>query len=200
MAEFLEVLQERLGPQYPLTEWQSLRLESHFNLLTRWNRRINLTGVDDLEELVVHHYCESIALGSIVPMGKLRIMDVGSGAGFPGIPLAIVRPDCFVLLLESDGRKAIFLREATLELQNTLVIRSRVESTQQQCHWMVSRAVRWEDLIPEAERLAEHLSLMVSAETADVAIRDQRLRWRQPIALPWGRQKVVLIGDVSRGT
>jgi 16S rRNA (guanine527-N7)-methyltransferase len=200
MSAFLELLRRHLGPEYPLSEWQIQRLQAHFDLLWRWNQRINLTGVRDVEELVVHHYCESVALGSILPMGKWRVMDVGSGAGFPGIPLAIARPDCFVLLVESDGRKAVFLREATLELQNTLVLRSRVEHIQQSCHWMVSRAVRWETLVSEAEARAEYLALMVSAETADMAIRDSRLRWREPVPLPWGAHKVVLVGEVPRGT
>jgi hypothetical protein len=126
-------------------------------------------------------------------------MDVGSGAGFPGIPLAIARPDCFLILIESDGRKATFLREATLNLQNVLVVRERVEHAQHACHWMVSRAVNWVELIPAAEERAEHLALLVSRETADRIVGDDRLRWREPLLLPWGKQKVVLIGDVPPG-
>ena len=187
MSQFLDLLRKHLGPEYPLNEWQCGKLEAHFELLWRWKQKINLTAVQDVEELVVHHYCESIALGSILPFGKQRVMDVGSGAGFPGIPLMIARPDCFVLLVESDGRKSIFLREATLDLPNCLVFRSRVEHMQQGCDWMVSRAVRWEDLVPAAEQLANHLALLVSNETADKARRDSRLRWRESIPLPWGR-------------
>jgi 16S rRNA (guanine527-N7)-methyltransferase len=205
MPSFLDLLKFHLGSAYPINEWQAGRLEAHYKLLSRWNVRLNLTSVPDVEELVVHHYCESFALGSILPMGKFRVMDVGSGAGFPGIPLAIARPDCFVLLMESDGRKATFLREATLDFQNVLVVRARVEHTQHACHWMVSRAVSWADLIPAAEQRAEHLALLVTRETADRIVEDGRLRWRDPIPLPWGKQKVVLIADiselvVSRGT
>src|SRR5687767_9278931 len=196
MSLFLDLLREHLGPDYPLSEWQYGNLEAHFNLLWRWKQKINLTAVQDVEELVVHHYCESIALGSIIPLGKHRIMDVGSGAGFPGIPLMIARPDCFVLLVESDGRKSIFLREATLDLPNSLVFRTRVEQMQQGCDWMVSRAIRWSDLIPSADRLAAHLALLVTSDTADQAAMDFRLRWREPIPLPWGERKVILIGDV----
>jgi 16S rRNA (guanine527-N7)-methyltransferase len=166
----------------------------------RWNQRMNLMAVRDVEELVVHHYCESIALGSILPFGKLRVMDVGSGAGFPGVPFAIARPDCMVLLVESDGRKAVFLKETTLEVTNCLVIRARLEQVQQSADWMVSRAVRWEDLVEEVRGRADHLALLVTRSTAEEARRSSALQWDKDINLAWGQQKVVLVGHVSRGT
>jgi 16S rRNA (guanine527-N7)-methyltransferase len=200
MSAFLESLRRHLGPDYPLNEWQGARLEAHYALLMKWNQRINLTAVRDVEELVVHHYCESIALGSILPFGKLRVMDVGSGAGFPGIPFAIARPDCTVLLVESDGRKAVFLKEATLELTNCLVIRARLGQVQQCADWMICRAVRWEDVIEEVHGRADHLALLVSSCTASEAHRLAELHWEEDIRLPWGERRVVLIGHVSRGT
>ena len=67
-------------------------LEAHYNLLTQWNARLNLTRIESVEDAVRLHYCESLFVGTRLPAGPLRIVDVGSGAGFPGIPIAILRP------------------------------------------------------------------------------------------------------------
>jgi 16S rRNA (guanine527-N7)-methyltransferase len=95
-----------------------------------------------------------------LPMRPLRIVDVGSGAGFPGVPLSIVRSDSTVDLVESHQRKAVFLREATRGLENVRVFGERAESLQGPWDWIVSRAVRPIDVL--ALRLAPNVSLLMS--------------------------------------
>src|ERR1017187_6190482 len=93
----------------------------------RWNRSLNLTAIRSREEAIERHYCESLFLGARLPAGALRIADVGSGAGFPGFPVAVLRPECSVTLIESHKRKAVFLREASRTLPNVRVFAKRAE-------------------------------------------------------------------------
>ena len=117
------------------------QLESHYELLLRWNRKLNLTRIEELEDVVRLHYCESLFLSQCLPPGPLRIVDVGSGGGFPGIPVAVSRPECEVTLVESHQRKAVFLREATRGLTNVTVAAKRAEDLVGSFDWVVSRAV-----------------------------------------------------------
>lgn len=94
--------------------------------LVLWNKAYNLTAVRDPAEMVTRHLLDSL---SLLPHVTGRVLDVGSGAGLPGIPLAIARPDLAVTVLDSNGKKARFLRHAqrTLGLSNVEVIEDRVE-------------------------------------------------------------------------
>src|SRR5581483_9324513 len=95
--------------------------------MVRWNKTLNLTRVESLEQAVERHYAESLFLAAHLPVGALRIVDVGSGPGFPGFPVAVVRGDCAVTLVESHQRKAVFLREASRPLENVEVVAKRAE-------------------------------------------------------------------------
>lgn len=119
---------EELGIRLP--EGASLRLSAYLALLERWNRAYNLTAVRDPEAMVVRHVLDSL---SILPwLEGPCVLDVGSGAGLPGIPLAIVRPEFAFYLLDSNGKRTRFLIQATAELQlkNVSVVRGRVEDYQ----------------------------------------------------------------------
>src|SRR5215472_3129954 len=104
---FRELLFNEFRPYAPLTDAQLDQLERHYQALHRWNIKLNLTRINDLSEIVRFHYCESLYLGLKLPPGPLRIADVGSGAGFPGIPLAIIRPELHLTLIESHQRKSV---------------------------------------------------------------------------------------------
>ncbi len=100
----------------------------HLFLLKRWNKVFNLTGLKDLNEMIVKHVLDSAA---ILPFLKgKRIIDVGSGAGFPGIPIAVLLPDISISLLDSNGKKARFLTEikSQLDLNNITIVNERVEN------------------------------------------------------------------------
>lgn len=103
------------------------QLLAYLDLLAKWNRTYNLTAVRDPADMVSRHLLDSLAVLPCVHGQTLA--DLGSGAGLPGIPLAIARPDLAVTLVESNGKKARFLREAarSLPLANVQVVQARVQ-------------------------------------------------------------------------
>ena len=104
------------------------RLLDYLALLDRWNRTYNLTAIRDPRDMLTKHLLDSLAMAAFVDDGPLA--DLGTGPGLPGIPLAIANPALRVALVESNGKKARFLREAvrSLELGNARVVESRAEA------------------------------------------------------------------------
>src|SRR5579859_5161401 len=92
------------------------RFEAYLALLLRWNARLNLTAIRDEEGIQSRHFVESIACARAIPEGIVTLLDFGSGAGFPGIPIALCRPEISVTLAESQVKKAAFLQEAIRSL------------------------------------------------------------------------------------
>lgn len=193
---FVETLREHLGPIASLSPAQLNQLQQHYELLLRWNKMLNLTAVRELDEVVERHYCESIFLAAHLPAIPLTIADVGSGAGFPGTPVAICRPDCRVILIESHQRKAVFLRESTRALSNVSVLAQRAENVQRRFDWAVSRAVRPSGIARSLRRLAPNMALLAGEE---IASELPEFSWQPPIRLPWGRKRF-LWTTVSRET
>ena len=181
---FRELLIQRVSGFCVLSAAQLDQLEQHYELMLRWNKTINLTRIEGVEESVDRHYAESLFLGSNLPPGPVTIADVGSGAGFPGIPIAIFRPDVSVFLIESHQRKAVFLKEATRGLPNVAVISKRAEDVVQKFDWVVSRAVSWRDL--QELDLAPKLALIGTDAPGAT------------IPLPWANERWVIL--VSRET
>jgi len=102
----------------------------YLDLLLRWNKVYNLTAIRDATEMVTKHLLDSLSIIPYVPSG--RILDVGSGAGLPAIPLALVRPELQVTALDSNQKKVRFITQAVLELQiqNLAVVHQRAEDYQ----------------------------------------------------------------------
>ncbi len=173
---FRDLLVREFAPYGSLTVDQIDALEAHYKLLTQWNARLNLTRIESVEDAVRLHYCESLLVGTKLPAGPLRIVDVGSGAGFPGIPIAILRPDCTVTLVESHQRKSVFLRESSRNLKNVSVVTDRAENLETAYDWLVSRAVSPKDLLKL--KLANNLALLVGSDELSGCER-----WE---AIPWG--------------
>jgi 16S rRNA (guanine527-N7)-methyltransferase len=120
------------------------RLSLYLDLLLKWNARTNLTAIRDPEEIVRRHFGESLfAAQHLGPCATL--LDLGSGAGFPGLPIALLHPEIRVTLAESQNKKSTFLREAvrTLSLQNVEIWPARAESMPptRQFHTVTMRAV-----------------------------------------------------------
>ena len=105
-------------------------LARYLALLAKWNRTYNLTAIREPEKMITHHALDSLAVVPHLPVrAGLRVLDVGSGGGLPGIPIAIARPDAQVVLIDSSHKKATFLRQAAVELplQNVEAVAARVE-------------------------------------------------------------------------
>jgi len=96
----------------PLAGEVASRFAEYCSLLLRWNARVNLTAIRDEEGVLSRHFVESIACARALPQGTGTLLDFGSGGGFPGIPIALCRPEIAVTLAESQGKKAAFLQEA----------------------------------------------------------------------------------------
>lgn len=111
-----------------LTSNQVLQFETYFRELAAWNARTNLTSIVEYDDVVVKHFLDSLSLTPVVCDAK-SLIDIGSGAGFPGLPLKIMRSDLRVTLLEATGKKVAFLNHiiSTLDLSNILAIHARAE-------------------------------------------------------------------------
>jgi 16S rRNA (guanine527-N7)-methyltransferase len=187
---FADLLSSRLASFRKLSDEQADQLRRHYDLLVRWNKVLNLTAIRTLEEAVERHYCESIFAAAHLPQGRLSIADLGSGAGFPGIAIAVVRPECSVTLIESHQRKAVFLREAARELANIRVIGKRAEDVSERFDWVVSRAVRYPDIAEDLKKLAGSVELLTGAvRPSDLPGFD----WQAPVRLPWGENRLLWI-------
>jgi 16S rRNA (guanine527-N7)-methyltransferase len=175
MEDFKSLLALEFSPYGALSSQQLTLLEEHYHLLLRWNQKINLTRITTLQDAVRYHYCESLYLASRLPARPLRIVDIGSGAGFPGIPVAIYRSESSVDLVESHQRKAVFLREAARELTKVRVLAQRAEAVTESYDWTISRAVRPKDVLKL--NLSRHVAVL-GAEGED---------------LPWGEKRALFI-------
>ena len=102
--------------QLSLNEQQVQQIQSYTKLLLAWNDKINLTAIRDPLEILYRHFCESMYGATALPVEKCRLADVGSGAGFPGLPLKLIRPDLEIFLVESNVKKATFIAEVIREL------------------------------------------------------------------------------------
>jgi 16S rRNA (guanine527-N7)-methyltransferase len=174
---FAELLIRHLGGRVTINEEQISALDRHYQLLVRWNRVLNLTSIRNTEEAVIRHYCECLFFASLLPDSG-RVLDLGSGAGFPGVPVAVLHPKMRVTLLESHQRKAVFLKEATRDLANVDVVPKRAEDTSGTWDLVVSRAVDPQEVLRQAPRLASRIGMLVGG--ADSLLFDERTK------LPWG--------------
>jgi 16S rRNA (guanine527-N7)-methyltransferase len=177
------------------------RFEEYLGLLLRWNARVNLTAVRDAEGILSRHFVESIACARALPDGIVSLLDFGSGAGFPGIPIALCRPEIAVTLAESQGKKAAFLQEAVRVLAGSAVVHSRrAELLTQQFDCVTLRAVdRMEAAVSGASRLVgpggwlAPMTTRGDLEKLKSAAGDG-FDWQRPVGMPGGEDRVLALG------
>ena len=149
----------RLGLSLSLGQEEAL--EKFLSLLTKWNDTYNLTAITDRERMVTHHLLDSLA---VLPhlAGLCSLADVGSGAGLPGIPLAVCRPELKIASIEANQKKATFQRQAKIELNlpNVSIYSQRVEDCVGTYDGVVSRAF---SSMGDFARQAGHLSCRLFA-------------------------------------
>lgn len=192
----------RLGPQ------QLVHISMYIDILARWNQKISLTAVRSPEEMIARHFGESLFLARhlfpdasapVAPGGTA--IDVGSGAGFPGLPLKIFAPGLRLTLIESQQKKAAFLREVVraLALRQVEVFAGRAEDFPGRGALVTLRAVeRFEAVLPVAARLVApggRLALLLGAAQAERARRLlSGFSWESPAALPRSQHRILLVG------
>jgi 16S rRNA (guanine527-N7)-methyltransferase len=198
----LNVLLEDAGLT-PLSDKLGGRFEDYLALLLRWNARVNLTAIRDEEGILSRHFVESIACARTLPVGIGTLLDFGSGAGLPGIPIALCRPEIAVTLAESQGKKAAFLQEAIRTLGISVKVHAqRAELLSESFDCVVMRAVdRMELAIHSAARLVRTdgwLALMttISELGAVRAAAGGKFSWVEPVQFPGGMERVLSIGSL----
>ena len=136
----------KLLKEFGLNNEQISKFQRYLELLLEWNEKFNLTAITDKDEIEEKHFIDSIELVKYFDVKNKTLLDVGSGAGFPGIPLAIVEPTLQITLLESNGKRVSFLHEVVkeLELKNVQIIQGRVEElgTREKYDIVTARAVK----------------------------------------------------------
>jgi 16S rRNA (guanine527-N7)-methyltransferase len=179
-------------------------IRTYIELLLKWNRSISLTAVADVEQILRFHFGESLFVLSMLPVEKSRLADVGSGAGFPGIPLAMASPSLTVTLIESNAKKYAFLNEVIreLSLHNVTALRSRMEEIKaptRAFEIVTARALgSFEDLLRWAYRgLAPdgRIALWLGSEDATDISADSTWKWSPPVPIPASQRRCILIGS-----
>jgi 16S rRNA (guanine527-N7)-methyltransferase len=180
------------------------RFQVYLELLVRWNARLNLTAIRDQEGILARHFVESIACARAIPAGSAALLDFGSGAGFPGIPIALCRPEISVTLAESQAKKAAFLHEAVRRLGlHAKVYAGRAETLGAVFDCVAMRAVdRMEDAANAASRLLAPGGWLILMTTGPEAASlksaaGKDFRWEHSIPLPMSEERIIALGKRS---
>ena len=126
---FFKEIKEKLEKiNIKIEEKQAENLYKYMNLMLEWNEKINLTAITEPKEVILKHFVDSLTILKFIEKEE-KVIDVGTGAGFPGIPLNIMKDDCEYTLLDSLNKRIIFLEEviSNLELRNIITMHARVE-------------------------------------------------------------------------
>jgi 16S rRNA (guanine527-N7)-methyltransferase len=206
-----------------LSPFQLQRISTYIDILVRWNARMNLTSIRDPEEIVTRHFGESLfaarhlfPTASSVPtlseasvpsvakdFARPRVADLGSGAGLPGLPIKLWAPHIALTLIESNQKKATFLREVTRALiltdVNVHADRAETLATQSTFDLVALRAVeRFADVLPIAARLvapAGRLALLIgTSQLHQVQTILPDFSWQDPRPVPSSQSRILLVG------
>ena len=186
-----------------VTDAQIAQVQQYMSLLLKWNDAMNLTAIRDPLEILYRHFCESMFGATLIPVGFGRLADVGSGGGFPGLPLKIVCPELEVCLIDSNVKKATFLAEVVRELAlpEARVLVSRYEELDEEItplDVVCSRAVgefahflKW----AASEKIgARTVMLWIGGRDLDEARASKDWYWNEPVAIPQSLRRFILVG------
>ncbi len=185
------------------TAEQIASIQRYMSLLLTWNEKINLTAIRDPLEMLYRHFCESMFAAVAVPLQAGRLADVGSGGGFPGLALKIVRPELQVFLIESSVKKATFLAEVVreLELADARVLVSRYEELSEEItpvDFVCSRALgefdKFLNWAGSARVAASQVILWAGGRDLEDIRKIHGWSWREPISIPHSLQRFLLVG------
>jgi len=185
----------------PLDAQTAGKFEAYISLILRWNQRLNLTSLRTEDAIISIHLAESIACARSIPDGVKTLLDFGSGAGLPGIPIALCRPEIAVTMAESKARKAAFLLEAVRTLGISAKVHlGRAENLNKALDCVVLRAV---DKMPAAVSAAAKLVapqgwLALMTTNVDLArlqaAAGPEFLWLRRLALPNAADRIVAFG------
>ena len=214
ISEFLQPFIKGVSSSRPatLSELQLKQISTYIDILLKWNARINLTAIREPEEIVIRHFGESLFAARLLfpesddPGNTAHpFVDVGSGSGFPGLPIKIWAPAIHATLIESNQKKATFLREIcrSITLTNINIFSSRADGFPdgKACTITLRAVERFETILPNAIRLLVpngRLALLIGE--AQVKIANEiapQMSWQSPIPIPMSANRVILVGKLS---
>jgi 16S rRNA (guanine527-N7)-methyltransferase len=192
-----------LQPFIQLDETRLRAISIYIDLLLKWNARINLTAIREPNEIVQRHFGESLFAAKYLLDQHLpqAAIDLGSGAGFPGVPFAMLAPEVGVTLIESQQKKATFLKELihALGLKNVKVFSDRAENYPDTADLVMLRAVeKFGQALRVAVRLAKpggRVGLMIGSGQIDSATRVAKdVNWSIGVSIPCSSSRTLLVG------
>lgn len=201
-----EKIAELLRPFVVLDSGQLAATSIYLDLLLKWNAKMNLTSVRVPEEMIARHFGESFFAANKLLSAKqgLSVIDLGSGAGFPGLPLAIFAREAQVTLIEANGKKAAFLNEvvSAAKVANVRVVRQRGESYSASADLVIMRAVEaFARSLPVAVSLTKaggRLGLMIGASQVGAAkAATPGVVWEDAVPVPGSESRILLAGTKS---
>ena len=199
-----EAVRRALGEfEIPVESQQVVLIQQYIKTLLRWNEKLNLTAIRNPLEILYRHFCESMFAAGAIPVDKGRLADIGSGPGFPGIPLKIMRPELDLCLVESNIKKGTFLAEVVRELKlaNSRVLISRYEELGEEIaplDFVCSRAVG--EFVPFLQWAASNrvdagqVILWIGGRDLEGAQKSKQWEWKEPILIPKSLQRYLLVG------
>jgi len=200
-----ETIRRALGEfQVTLNEQQVICIQEYMRILRHWNEKLNLTAIREPLEILYRHFCDSMFAAVAVPVESGRLADIGSGPGFPGIPLKIMRPELELFQVESNIKKGTFLAEVIRELGlgNTHVLINRYEELGEELaplDFVCSRALgEFGPFLAWAASdhvAASHAILWIGGRDLEEIRKSDRWEWREPIATPQSLRRYLLVGD-----
>ena len=176
---------------------QIIRLKHHYELLLRWNSRINLTSVREPTEIVERHFGESLFLAQLLPH-EGSVVDIGSGAGFPGLPVSVARPAFLMTLVESVRKKAAFLQELVRKQERVKVHAGRFSRVDRNFDWAIWRGVALEGIEDDIALRVDRVAAITSERQAALWKNRKKLAWELEEGIPWDKRRVVLLGQCIR--
>ncbi len=198
------VIRRALGEfKLPAYDDQVLQIQQYIDILLTWNEKVNLTAIRDPLEILYRHFCESMYAADAVPLEHGRLADVGSGGGFPGLPLKILRPDLQVFLIESNIRKVTFLAEVIRELglKGTQVLARRYEELGEEVaplDYVCSRALgefpAFLEWASSQQIAAKQVILWIGARDLPEIEKIPTWDWRESIQVPHSLRRLLLVG------
>jgi 16S rRNA (guanine527-N7)-methyltransferase len=199
-----ETIRHALGEFQVNVNGQQIQLiQQYMRILQHWNEKLNLTAIRDPLEILYRHFCESMFAVDSVPVQFGRLADIGTGAGFPGIPLKIMRPEIELFLVESNIKKGTFLAEVVrdLELTNARVLISRYEELSEELaplDFVCSRALGefgpFLEWASQEQLSARRTLLWIGGRDIDEARKSPYWEWQDPIPVPQSLQRHLLLG------
>ena len=193
----------------PSFDDQVLQIQQYIRILLVWNEKMNLTAIRDPLEILYRHFCESMFAAEAIPLKNGRLADIGSGGGFPGLPLKIMRPGLQVFLVESNIKKVTFLAEVIRELglNGAQVLARRYEELGEEVaplDYVCTRALgefpAFLEWATSEQIAAKQVILWIGGRDLEEIQKIRSWDWSEPIELPHSLRRLILLGTRKSST